>query len=231
MFKRAPDEVRYIGLDNAYSIKGNAMGLACIHKELDIEKNRIIYITDFVFAITPGDHGINLEAPVQFILDLKYKANVYIKALYTDTFQSETQKQQLLRCNIDTVKQSVEDSLNPYIVYLAGLTNETLKCGKNVFLKNNLQCLIKTRGKNGKEKIDHTRGMENNKYNGDFDHSTCGIHAKDVSDAHCQAKFGAYNDEHIPITIYQEEQKRLAPTTEDLIDLTKIAYKKLHKYY
>jgi hypothetical protein len=229
-FKRAPDEPRYVGLDNAFSIKGNAMGLACIHKEKDIEKNKIIFVTDFVFAITSGEQGINLEAPIQFILDMKFKANVFIKALYTDTFQSETQKQQLQRYGVETIKQSVDESLNPYLIYLTNLTNETLKCGKNIFLRNNLQSLIRIR-KNGKEKIDHTNGVENNRYNGDYEHSTCGIHAKDASDAHCQALYGAYNDQYTPATIYQEEQKKFSLDSAVIMQLSKNAYSKLHNIY
>jgi hypothetical protein len=229
MFRRAPDEPRYIGMDNSFAIKGNAASMACLHKEKDIENNKTMFVTDFVFAITPGDHGVNLEAPIQFLLDMKFKANVYIKALYTDTFESETQKQQLQRYGIDTIKQSVVETLNPYLMLLTYLTTESIKCGRNIFLKNNLQSLMRTR-KNGKEKIDHTNGIEINKYVGGFETSSAGIHAKDCSDALAQCVWGAYNDQYQPTTIYQLEQKKFSTNQQDVMDLSKDAYKKLHRF-
>jgi len=230
IFKRAPNEIRYWGLDNAYSAKGDLQGFACIHKEWDNIKNKIMYITDFAFVIGPGETGINLSAVPQFLVDLRKYCIISIHGLFTDTFQSQNQIQQLERAQIDAYKQSVDTSLTPYLTYFTHLTNESIKAGKNIFLKNNLSCLVRIKNKN-REKIDHPPGNTINKYFGDWENSTAGLYAKDCSDAHCQAFFGAYFHEVLPTTIYQEEQKRLDPTPEDIIDLTNIAYKKLHKFY
>jgi hypothetical protein len=230
MFRRAPEECRYFGWDSAYSAKGDIMGVACIHKEWDNINNKIMYVTDFTFAIGPNDTGINLAAVPKLLLDIKIKCNAYIFGLYTDTFQSQSQIQELERFQIQTYKQSVDSSLTPYITYLTHLVNESIKCGKNIFLKNNLMCLTRIKNKN-REKVDHPIGSTNNRYNGDFDKSECGINAKDVSDAHCQAFFGAYSHNYTPTTIYQIEQKKFSTNMQDIKDLSKDAYKKLHKFY
>ena len=230
LFRRAPNEYRYFGLDNAYSAKGDIIGVSCIHKEWDNQQNKIMYITDFAFTIGPGYTGINLSAFPQFIIDMKTNCNVNVFGLYTDTFQSETQIQQLERFGVTCFKQSVDTSLSPYLTYLTHLINESIKCGKNIFLKNNLSCLIRIKNKN-KEKIDHPSGNTNNKYNGDYINSTCGLYAKDCSDAHCQAFFGAYSHNYTPTTIYQIEQKKFSTNIQDVMDLSKDAYKKLHKFY
>lgn len=230
VFKRAPDEPRYFGLDNAYSIRGDIVGFSCIHKEWDKEKNKVIYVTDFCFTIGPGDTGINLSAVPQFLIDLKTNCNVFICGLYTDTFQSQAQIQQLERVGITAFKQSVDISLTPYVTYLTHLQNESIKSGKNIFLKNNLTCLIRVKRKN-REKVDHPIGDTNNKYFGDFENSTCGTFAKDCADAHCQSFFGAFSHEYTPTTIYQFENKKFSDNPKDIMDLSKDAYKKLHKFY
>jgi hypothetical protein len=189
-----------------------------------------MYITDFVFPIGSGETGINLAAVPQFLIDLKMLCNIYIQGLYTDSFQSPAQIQQLERNNINAIKQSVDISLTPYITYLTHLTNESIKCGKNVFLKNNLNCLIRIKHKN-REKVDHPIGTTNNRYNGDFYKSTCGCFGKDVSDAHCQSFFGAFSHDYIPKTIYQLEQKKFSNNVCDIKELTKKAFKKLHASY
>jgi hypothetical protein len=106
-----------------------------------------MYITDFSFPIGPGSTGINLSAVPQFLVDLRTYCNAYIYALYTDTFQSQAQIQQLDRFNILAIKQSVDISIIPYITYLTHLTNDSIKVGKNIFLKNNLEGLIRIKKK------------------------------------------------------------------------------------
>ncbi len=230
MFKRAPDEYRYYGWDIAYSLRGDLMGFSCIHKEWDEINNKIIFVTDFSFVIGGGDIGINLSCVPTLLLDIKENCNVNIYGLYTDTFQSQPLIQELERYQIQCVKQSVDETLTPYVTYLTHLTNESIKCGKNIFLKNNLSCLIRTKRK-GKEVIDHPKGTTINQYDGNWNTSKCGINAKDCSDSHCQAFFGAYSHQYQPTAIYQLEQKKFSTNSQDVLDLAKDAYKKLHKIY
>ncbi len=230
IIKRAPKERRYIGIDNAYSLMGDLMGFASIHKEWSINKKQVIYIIDWCFPIGPKDKGINLDAPAYFVVDSIKQASINIKGMYGDTFESTSQKQFLERCNVKFFQQSVDSDLNPYQFFLTCLTNEIIKSGKNIFLKNNLGCLVKVRQQNGKEKIDHPKGITNNKYFGDWEQSSCGINAKDVSDAVCQALWAAYNDnEYIPTTIYEEENKKFDNSKENSQQLINLAFNKLHK--
>ena len=227
--KRASKEPRYIGLDNAFSTKGDIMGLCMLHKEWSVVRNCIVYVIDFCFGVGGFDSGINLEAPPYLVLDMISKGSTYIRGMYSDTFHSESQKQFLKRNNVEFKKQSVDTDVNPYQYFLTCMVNETIKSGKNIFLKNNLQALMRTVNKKGKEMIDHMKGETNNKYYGDWEHSKCGQYAKDVSDAVCQALWGAFTDEYVPVTLYEDERKKFSVDVEDLHELKNKASRLLVK--
>lgn len=229
-FKRAPREPRIVGLDSAFSVKGDVYGFCCLHKEFSREKETIMYVVDFCFILLPGEKGISLDAPTQFILDLRNEGNVYIHSVFADTKESAEQKQFLERNNITFVSQSVDRTVVPYQYLLTCMANETVKAGRNIFLKNNLQGLVLTRrkdkegNKKGSEKIDHIIGTTNNKYFGDWEKSTCGVFAKDASDSLTQAVYGASTIEYVPSTIWEDENYRLdnskekvKATIEDLV--------------
>jgi hypothetical protein len=59
--------------------------------------------------------------------------------------------------------------------------------GKNIYLKNNLRSIQETKTESGKKKIDHMKGKLTYEDGGDWEMSTMGLYAKDVSDAHCGA--------------------------------------------
>jgi len=221
--KRAPSEYRYIAWDNAYSLKGDVMGFCIKHKEWSQDLNQIVYVNDLCCIIRGTDAGINLDAPKFFVLDLITYAHLPIYAIYSDTFESESQKQFLERNNIKMIKQSVDRTLSPYQYYLTCLNNQLLKSGKNIFLKNNLNCLVLTKTESGKEKVDHPIGSKIIVYNGDWDTSTAGHYAKDCSDADCNALWGAYNHNYIPQTIYEHENKKFSTDINDLSFLVNIA--------
>jgi len=222
-FKRASNEYRYFGFDNAHSTKGDVMGITCLHKEWSLTKKQVVYVADFCFVLNGTESGINLEAPVYFITDMLRLGQVPIYGVASDTFQSASQGQYLERNHIQFIKQSVDRELNPYQFLLTCLENELLKCGKNIFLKNNLQALMRKKDKSGKEKIDHNIGTTNNRYNGDWEKSTCGQYAKDASDSLCQALWLAFQHEHIPSCIYEEENKKFSVIKEDQDDLIRQA--------
>jgi len=208
IINRAFKEPRYFGIDTAYSLKGDVMGFCMLHKEWIKEKKETIYVVDFCFPIGAEQSAINLDAPFYFIVDIIKNANVYVKGVFADTFESESQRQFLERHGVIMKKQSVDTDLSPYQLFLTCLSNQLIKSGKNIFLKNNLTCLVRTRNEGKKEKIDHPKGTTNNRYIGDWETSTCGLFAKDVSDAVCQALFGAYNDDYLPTTCYEDENAK-----------------------
>jgi hypothetical protein len=226
---RAPNEWRYVSWDNAYSLKGDVMGINIKHKEWSRELNQVIYVNDLSCIVKGTDKGINLDAPKYLIIDLLQQAGLPVYAVYSDTFQSESQKQFLERCNVQFLKQSVDRTLSPYQFYLTCLMNGVLKSGKNIFLKNNLNCLMLTRNENGHEKVDHPLGQRNHIYNGDWEKSTAGCFAKDASDADCQTLWGAFQHNYIPSTCYEDENKRLSNNKEDTLDFAKIAIQNLVK--
>lgn len=206
--KRAPQEPRYIGVDLAHSAKGDIAGISMLHKEALLD-GTIIYVTDFAFAIGPGENGINLEAIQFFIRDLFEHGHVNIAQVNVDTFQSENLVQFLIRNEINAVKSSVDRTLNPYMCLFSNMLDGTIIVGKNIFLKNNLNSLYRTKTADGKrEKIDHAIGQTVNVYRGDFETSTCGVYAKDVADSFVQALFAASEDEDTyPNFIFKEPKK------------------------
>lgn len=234
-FYRAPKEPRFVGLDLAYSLDGDIQGISFIHKEFNKEKNEIMYITDFAFAIGSKKSKIHLSAPFQLIKDIYTFAGIPIYGVYVDSFQSASDLQFLERNNIIAGQQSVDKTLPPYQFYLSLLENGLKKAGKNVFLKNNLDSLITKEIKedSGKYKIDHSKGKTENVYNGNWNTSTCGVNAKDVSDADCQAIWGAKNHETyiIPSTCYEDENDRLLNIKKYSSNMLDKAYEKIHICY
>jgi hypothetical protein len=212
---RAPQEKRFVGIDNAFSLRGDILGLTILHKEWSRELNQVVYVTDLSCGIVGNEKGINLDAPVYLIVDLLQHAGVPIYAIYADTFHSEGQKQFIERNHVQFIKQSVDRELNPYQFLLTCLSNNVLKSGKNIFLKNNLNCLQLTRNEKGKEKVDHPLGQTVNMYNGDWENSVAGCFAKDVSDSYCTALWGAFNHSYIPSTVYEVENLRFSDKKED----------------
>jgi hypothetical protein len=203
------------------------MGINIKHKEWSRELNQVIYVNDLSCIVKGTDKGINLDAPKYLVIDLLQQAGLPVYAVYSDTFQSESQKQFLERCNVQFLKQSVDRTLSPYQFYLTCLMNGVLKSGKNIFLKNNLNCLMLTRNENGHEKVDHPLGQRNHIYNGDWEKSTAGCFAKDASDADCQTLWGAFQHNYIPSICYEDENKRLSNNKEDTLDFAKIAIQNL----
>jgi hypothetical protein len=231
-FRRAPNELRYVGIDNAFSLKGNLMGFCILHKEYSRELNSNMYVSDLLFALGPGEKGISLDAPTCFMLDISKYSGTSFYGIASDSMAAcAGQKQFLDRNDIKMTIHTTDKDISLYQHLYTCLNNGTVKSGRNIFLKNNLNSLITTKTDKGKDKIDHIKGTEENKYNGDWEHSKCGINAKDVSDALAQAVFLAYShDMYVPCTCYEDENRRLSQKSEDIAYNIKEAYKTLHKY-
>jgi hypothetical protein len=226
---RAPKESRIIALDTAHSAKGDLFGITMAHLEFSNELEMPIVVVDFSFPIMPGEEGINLTAVEYFIVDLMIKGNIGVLKVNSDTFQSKQIQQNLKRVDIDAEILSVDRSLVPYQDLLTRLNNETVKAGRNIFLKNNLSCLERVINDKGKEKIDHPIGSTNNQYYGDWERATCGTNAKDVSDtlASICHTFSVLNIH--PSTVYEQENKKFSDKEDDKKELVKEAVKTLYK--
>ena len=71
-------------------------------------------------------------------------------------------------------------------MYLAQQIEQgTFKCGRNIYLKNNLKSLQITKRKNGSLKVDHSYGEPSISTNTAWDTSLIGMHQKDASDTVC----------------------------------------------
>ena len=231
--KRAPSELRYFGIDNSFSAKGNLMGFSCIHKEWSRELNSLIYVADFTLALSPGEKGISIEAPPWFIVDVMNNASLSVYGIATDSMAAyAAQKQFLDRNNVQMNTQTTDKDVTIYQYLYSCLNSGIVKAGKNIFLKNNLNSLVVTKTEKGKDKIDHIHGIEENKYYGDWEHSRCGINAKDVSDSLAQAVYLAHSHEgYIPSTCYEDENRKFSSLPEDIDFNLKQAFKKIHKFY
>ena len=230
IIKRASREPRYIGVDLAHALLGDLIGITMLHKEWSEELEQIIYVSDFSFPLKADQTGINLEATSHFIFDLMSLGHVMIKGVFVDGFQSAFLIQACKRYGIEiSKKQSVDVELAPYQFYMTCLTNETHKVGKNIFLKNNLDSLIRKKDKKtNKEIVDHSSGDKYYMYDGDFKNSLCGINAKDVSDSDCQALYGAKEDKTLPVTSYESENRRFSKVLLDIRKNIDNAYNRIH---
>ncbi len=227
---RAHGSARFIGLDPAYSVKGDTFGIAMCHKEWSKDLNKIMYVFDFCFGIEGEDTGINLDAISHFILDLTEKGMVHINSVAIDQFQSQSLIQTLTRYGINISKQSVDRDVIPYTAFHTYLLSRNIKMGKNIIIKNNLNSLITTDRK-GKEVIDHTQGRLEKIYNGNFELSSCGINAKDCSDSACQAFYLAVSDPEAPSVIYEEENMKHSDHSLENLAIICKTYEQIHKYY
>lgn len=213
ILKRCSKEPRFLGIDLAYSSKGDVAGISLIHKEWSRIKNSIIYVVDFSFAVLPGFNGINLDSILQFIIDLKEKGRVHIVGSSIDTFQSEYFVQALNNKNIPIIKHSTSRDLASHNNFLKFLLGRTIKCGKNIFLKNNLNSLHRIRNKGSKtETVDHNLGNSTIIYNGNWNNSDCGKFHDDVYVSLVQALWSCMQNESLPMNIYEDLNSKFGYT-------------------
>lgn len=227
--KRSPNEPRFLGFDLAKSSKGDVVGLSMCHWEWSREQEAKILVYDFSFAITPGDNGINLKAVTEFVLDLIRLGNVGIIGGYVDTALSDELQQNLNReikreHNKFIEANSVDRSPNDYQALLSLMFNNRVRVGRNIFLKNNLNCLERVFDSKGREKIDHPKGDTFNVYDGLWETSKVGRNAKDVSDSMAQAcSFALTKKIDVSSAIYEEQNELFGTVPVKTVDKKKLA--------
>jgi len=227
--KRSPNEPRFLGFDLAKSSKGDVIGISMCHWEWSREQEAKILVYDFSFAITPGENGINLKAVTEFVLDLIRLGNVGIIGGNVDTALSDELQQNLNReikreHNKFIEANSVDRSPNDYQSLLSLMFNNRVKVGRNIFLKNNLNCLERVFDNKGREKIDHPKGDTFNVYDGLWETSKVGRNAKDVSDSMAQAcSFALTKKIDVSSAIYEEQNELFGEAPVKTVDKRKLA--------
>jgi len=185
------------------SITGDMTGIAFSHIErknvenFNIERD-LVYVVDMIIPVHPFGGRINLEAIAEFIIDCQTKGGLGVIKGSFDIFQSEASIQHLERYGIETEHLSVDDTMDPYLFLFNLIEQGNLKCGKNIFLKNNLKSLRITQTPRSKKlKIDHTSGdIVNPSSNMDINWSTSllGLNAKDISDCVCGSIYNCHKN-------------------------------------
>ncbi|MEM5804076.1 MAG: hypothetical protein QW350_05080 [Candidatus Aenigmatarchaeota archaeon] len=196
--KERPNIPRFIGLDLSKSPTGDTTGICMLYVVKNPDKTHK-YICDFCFGIRGKENVIDLESIFNFILDLYTKGKVKIEGVFADMSYSEYLLQGLKKKGIRAENQSVVRSSEQYLYLAKKIYEKNIEVGRNIILKNNLKSLVEINGK-----IDHTIGDVELEYNGDWENSLCGKNQKDVSDALCQAVYGAYKIGYEPVEIDDE---------------------------
>lgn len=182
-FYYLPYVPRVISVDQSTTKDITSISMAHIERNGDTGDN--IYVVDFSITIIPTESKINLEAIGCFIRELKTLGHLTIDAVSFDRFQSETTIQNLQRDGFTVVNLSVDKKMGPYLNMISLLNQRRVKCGKNIFLKNNLKCLHITHSKRSDHiKIDHDASREQVITGDDsWEKSFIGYYGKDCSDS------------------------------------------------
>lgn len=181
-FYRNPLEQRFVSVD--LSVSGDTAAVCVSHPELTID-GEVIDILDMTICIIPNKARINLDAVACFIKDLRYLGKMNIQHVSFDQFQSESAQQFLRRNDFDVEHLSVDDNTAPYLNFIQQINLGRVKCGKNIYLKNNLKSIKMSKTKGGKPKVDHENGKITNGLhdNDEWKTSALGFNSKDISDA------------------------------------------------
>lgn len=215
-FYRSPLEKRFIHIDLAET--GDMAALAMVHPEVDKLSGDVVYITDFTIAISPEKGRINLDSVRYFIQDLRDLGNLNIELATYDQYQSPAAIQYLKSQDINSKRLSVDIDVKPYYAYISLMSAGKIKCGRNIFLKNNIRSLQEIRHeKSGRKKIDHTKGKIVYYDGAIWDQSDMGKFAKDVSDAHCGAIWNAIHEfVGVPRYIWEDQIEKTGTRKESI---------------
>jgi hypothetical protein len=216
-FWRNPLAERFISIDQ--SITGDTSGIALSHCELSLIGD-IIYVTDFSIAIVPNKKRINLDAIKFFVKDLRDIGNLNLRHISYDKFESESSQQWLIREGFEVERLSVDLTMSPYLSYINLINTGLHKCGRNIYLKNNLKSLGIFETKGGKKKVDHLKGKLVENDNGDWDNSLMGYWSKDLSDATTASVELCKKYAGLPSYVWDDKMMSIVETNNNSISIT-----------
>jgi hypothetical protein len=201
-FYRAPRARRWLHFDQAET--GDFAGIAMSHREYDLKSNEFLIVHDFTLAVTGGQNArINLDAFRTFPEDLRNLGKIDLRSVTFDRFQSSTTVQYLKEQGFNARQFSVDTSVDPYISYASLINIGNVKCGRNIFLKNNIKSLQEIKTVRGRRKIDHMIGKIIRDDGAHWALSQMGMYAKDCSDCCAATAYQlVHEDEGIPQYIY-----------------------------
>lgn len=186
-FYRAPRERRWIHIDQAET--SDIASIVISHPEWDVKRGELIVVHDLTIAISPGKGRINLDAIRTFPEDLRDKGGLVIEKITFDRFQSSPTIQYLTEKGFKVEKFSVDIDKKPYLTYVSLINTGRVRAGRNIFLKNNLRSIREVKTDSGKTKIDHLIGKLTYEDGADWELSSMGMNAKDVSDGGAATSF------------------------------------------
>jgi hypothetical protein len=223
-FYRAPRAPRTLHIDLAES--GDMASLAMSHLELFTEEEENIVVNDFTIPISPEKSKINIDAVCNFVIDLVRLGKINFHKVTADQYQSSALLQRLKRAGVEVDKLSVDRETAPYRIVISWIYNNRVRCGRNIFLKNNFLSLSEITTDKNKTKIDHTKGPLVYEDGGDWKKSAMGTNAKDVSDSFTGSAYILISelDDKIPVytwTEYDEKQNNKAKVDQILDQLDK----------
>ena len=210
-FYYEPHLSRVLSVDQSISGDATCISVSHVERSKDLNENgeyNKIYVVDFTCVIIPKGGLINLDAIKFFIYDLINLGNMNIRHVSFDSFQSEAQRQWLKRHGINVDYISVDRTNEPYLNFIDYVFHGRVKCGKNIFLKNNMKSLKMSKRKSGSTKIDHMNGDIVNEGDGNWETSIVGSNAKDACDpvvANIEL-LNKYSDLYIPFCVWDSSK-------------------------
>ena len=210
-FYYEPHLSRVLSVDQSISGDATCISVSHVERSKDLNENgeyNKIYVVDFTCVIIPKGGLINLDAIKFFIYDLINLGNMNIRHVSFDSFQSEAQRQWLKRHGINVDYISVDRTNEPYLNFIDYVFHGRVKCGKNIFLKNNMKSLKMSKRKSGSTKIDHMNGDIVNEGDGNWETSIVGSNAKDACDpvvANIEL-LNKYSDLYIPFCVWDSKK-------------------------
>ena len=179
-FYRNPYAERFVASD--LSVKHDMASVSVCHLEKNLQGEKI-YVIDFTLVILPTKEEINLEAIYDLILCMKKYGRINIRMTSFDQFQSSDIRQRLNRHDIESIRYSVDISPESYMSAISAMSQNRIKMGQNLIIKNNMKSLVSRKMANGKTKVDHEQGDWVDLNNNDWNTSRMGYYGKDGTDS------------------------------------------------
>ena len=145
-FRRAGAAPRFCHVDLAES-PGSEAGLSIVHKELGDDFQEIV-VADLILSFSSPSR-IDIEAIVQFLIDLVEKCGVYFWIITADQYQSSAmlQRYSVMKLARIVERLSVDKVTEPYFTLARAISNRQLKTGAAEKVKTQMSGVAVENGK------------------------------------------------------------------------------------